>query len=175
MALTGFTGYHGTSKANALNICRTNFSINLKPKRVGWLGAGAYFFEGNKNLANYWSSYRYSGQFLRVLESELELDDTKVFDITHPLSQDTQDFHNAREELIQIMIEHDIDLEEQKSQFDGKTIDYVCQKRGMLLVRAFTYTYKKLDRDYKLSSKIPNGIELCVKHVSVIKSRNMIP
>lgn len=169
-----FIGYHGTSKVRISRVKTINFFINSTPGKMGWLGKGAYFFEDNPSLAEYWANYKYNGNPITVLQCQLEADEGTTFDISNPNNQDSKDFHEAREELIQLIIEQKLNLDEQKKQFDGKVIDYICKIRGILLVRAFTYTYRENDRRYGLSSRVPNGIELCAKNATVIKSINII-
>lgn len=166
-----FVGYHGTKRSDARNIERTNFIISNK---VGWLGRGAYLFEESSSMARKWATYKY-GNRIEVLEAVIEVQDNKVFDITHPYSENTKDFYEARDELIKIMKEQGLDLEEVKNELDGKVLDYICRMKGILLVRAFTYTFQENDRaeGRKLFSRFANGIELCVKNSGIVKQKNI--
>jgi hypothetical protein len=166
-----FVGYHGTKRSAARQIDKTNFIISHK---IGWLGKGAYFFEKDFHMARNWALRKY-GTGIEVLEAIIEVPDDKVFDVSHPFNKDTRDFFEAREELINIMIENGLDLEEEKHTLDGKVLDYICNLRDILLVRASTYTYQDIDRKdgRKLFSRFANGIELCVKHNRIIKHKNI--
>lgn len=168
--MVSFIGFHGTNLNDARTIERTNFRVS----KSGWLGKGAYFFENDRVMAEGWANYRQRGKRVTVLECMIELDQGKIFDISHPSNPDTADFFDARDELLQIMVDNKIDLNEVKKELDGKVIDYVCAKKGKLLVRALTYTYQPIDRQYKLSSWINNGIELCVRHAGIIKNKKII-
>ncbi|MGD6893775.1 hypothetical protein [Bacillus infantis] len=167
-----FVGYHGTKRSDARRIEQTNFVINQK---IGWLGKGVYFFEENSALAESWALYKY-GTSIEVLETVLEVPQDKIFDVSHPYSNDTRDFYEARDELIEIMVENGIDLDEEKSQLEGKVLDYICNTRGILLVRAYTYTYQENDRkdNRRLFSRFSNGIELCAKHNGIIKRKQIL-
>ncbi|WP_456276518.1 hypothetical protein [Bacillus sp. AK128] len=167
-----FVGYHGTKRSVAKRIEKTNFIVSHK---IGWLGKGTYFFEEKESMARSWAIFRF-GLAIEVLEVVIDVPDGKFFDITHPYSNDTKDFYEARDELINIMVENGIDLDEEKSALEGKVLDYLCDLRGILLVRAFTYTFQEIDRqdDRKLFSRFANGIELCVKHNGIIKQKQII-
>lgn len=168
--MVSFIGFHGTNLNDARTIERTNFRLS----KSGWLGKGAYFFENNQVLAEEWANYRQRNKTVTLLECMIEIDQSEIFDVSHPSNTDTADFFEAREELIQIMVDHKIDLNEVKKELDGKVIDYVCTKKGKLLVRALTYTYQPTDRQYKLGTRMNNGIELCVRHTGIIKNKKII-
>jgi len=168
--MVSLVAFHGTNTKDAHKIKRTNFIVS----KSGWLGRGAYFFENDYKMAEKWANYRQNGKKVSVLECSIQLDEEGIFDISNPANPDTEDFHSAREEIINMMVERNFDLNEQQKALDGKVIDYVCNLKGKLLVRALTYTYQPLDRQYQLTSRINNGIELCVRNPGIIRDKKIL-
>jgi hypothetical protein len=170
--MLNFIGYHGTGKNNAKNILRTNFKVDFT--KVGWLGTGIYFFHEGKELAEYWASRKFANY--DVFRCEIEVPEEKVFDVTDPLGYNNQLFHAIRKELINNQIQlNKIDIiVKNKEDLDGKVYNLICKKKGYQLVRAATYTYNEEDREYGLFSRVPNGVELCLKNPSYVKTKNSI-
>jgi hypothetical protein len=170
--MANYIGYHGTSKVFSRIIKRTNFTIDYK--KVGWLGAGVYFFHEGETLAEYWASLKFPTK--DVLRCEIELPDERVFDVTDPLSYHNEFFHAVRRELVQGEIKaKKIDvIVKNKEDLDGKTYNLICKTKGYQLVRAATYTYNAEDREHGLFSRVPNGVELCLKQPSYVKAKHSI-
>jgi hypothetical protein len=60
-----------------------------------------------------------------------------------------------------------------REDFDAKTLNHICSKFKYLIIRAATYTYSRIDREYRLKSKIPNGVELCLKNNVCIEEKKL--
>jgi transposase-like protein len=61
-----------------------------------------------------------------------------------------------------------------RKDFDGKTYNFICKAKRFKLVRAATYTYQNYDRIFGLSSRVPNGVELCIKDINCIKNKQLV-
>ena len=167
-----FLGYHGTREDIANNILRTNFHIKNEVKP--WLGSGIYFFEENQELAKNWANERYRGKRTRVLECLLEVPDDKVLDLVDPRSEHNTIFQAQRTALIESLNGKLDVLIKNNEDFDSKTLNVMCPRLGYLLVRAATYTYTDFDRRHKMKSKVPNGIELCLRDKAYIIEKEII-
>ncbi len=174
-----FTGYHATSRDRAEAIMRRNF----KKSKSGWLGEGVYFFEDNPKLAVEWARYKYRNDenalsAVTVIQSEIRCHKEKILDLTNPQSEDVSDFHRVRQNIIihlRKFGKKDIDIEETSwACFDGMAIDLLRTKRNFSLVRHYTFTPTLLDRASLTYSRVPNGIELCVKDLSCIVSKSLM-
>lgn len=169
-----FIGYHGTSKQNASNIIRTNFTIDFT--KVGWLGTGIYFFEENSSMAEDWALYKCKSTPKDVIRSEIKVPTEEVFDVSIPGSKHNQFFHELRRQLVEVeLAKNNLDVTvRNKKDFDGKTYNIICKTKGFKLVRAFTYTFTDQDRSTGLDSRVPNGIELCLKQPSYVQTKDSI-
>lgn len=168
-----FIGYHGTSRSNSLQIQRTNFSIDYR--KIGWLGTGIYFFDEGEKLAEDWSSYRFP-KSNDVLRCEIEIPDEEVFDVTNPNSYHSELFHAIRKEFLEQQIkDKKIDvIVKSRQDLDGKMYNLISRSKNFRLIRALTYTYTDTDREHGLFSRVPNGIELCLKQPAYVKNKSSI-
>lgn len=172
--MKSFIAYHGTLKTTANNIIRTSFTINRAS--VGWLGTGTYFFEGNSKMADSWVRYKYPGNITEVLECEIQVPEDKVFDVTIPGSKDNIFFHEFRSQLIQQELKRrgaNINVRNNED-LDGKIYNAICLKLEYLLVRAYTYTFTEQDRQLRNNSRVPNGIELCLKNPRYVNVKSSV-
>ncbi|MFE8700896.1 hypothetical protein ACFYKX_09735 [Cytobacillus sp. FJAT-54145] len=169
-----FIGYHGTSKQNAINILKTSFTIDYK--KIGWLGTGIYFYEENSEMAVEWALYKCKSAPKDVIRSEIKIPAEEVFDVSIPGSKDNRFFHELRRKLVEVELsKKNLDITvKNKKDFDGKTYNFICKTKGYKLVRAFTYTYTDQDRSTGLDSRVPNGIELCLKQPSYVQTKDSI-
>ncbi|KRG16282.1 hypothetical protein ACA30_00745 [Virgibacillus soli] len=172
--MRNFIGYHGTSKQNASNILRTNFTIDYK--RIGWLGTGIYFFEENPGMAEDWALYKCRSIPKDVIRSEIKVPAEEVFDVSIPGNKHNQFFHEVRKQLVEFeLAKNKLDVTaKNKRDFDGKTYNFICKTKGYKLVRTYTYTFTNQDRRTGLDSRVPNGIELCLKQPSYVQTKNSI-
>ncbi|MFY3791390.1 hypothetical protein ACOQFO_06800 [Ureibacillus sp. MALMAid1270] len=169
-----YIGYHGTSTTNAQRIKQTNFVIDYT--KVGWLGTGTYLFDENQELARSWANYKYPTVSKNIVRCEIEVDKEKVFDVVDPLGEHNKFFHAIRKQLIEQQLKNrNIEVKvKNKKDFDGKTYNFICKAKDFKLVRAATYTYQEYDRTLRLDSRVPNGVELCVKDLRIIKNKQII-
>ncbi|WP_117017275.1 hypothetical protein [Aeribacillus pallidus] len=169
-----FIGYHGTSSVFAEKILRTNFIVDHT--KVGWLGTGIYLFEENQELARSWANYKYSNSKKGVIRCEIEIAEEEVFDVVDPLGEHNKFFHAVRKQLIEQEIKkRNLQLRaKNRKDFDGKTYNFICKAKGFKLVRAATYTYQDYDRIFGWNSRVPNGVELCVKDINCIKNKQLV-
>lgn len=165
-----YIGYHGTSKRNASKILKTNFTINNK---IGWLGSGIYFYEEDVAMAKDWAQYKSQSDPIDVIRCEIKVPKEQVFDVSIPGSQHNRFFHEFRRRLIENeLAKNCLDLTvKSKQDFDGKTYNFICKTKGYKLVRAYTYTYTEQDRRQRTFSRVPNGIELCLKQPSYVQTK----
>lgn len=171
--MADFIGYHGTSSRNAEKIMQSNFRINNQ--NVGWLGSGVYFFEENYELARYWAN-TFSSEGT-VIRCEMRVPDEEVLDVTAPGSSQNRLFHATRTQLIEHEIrKQNIDIFARNSKdLDGKVFNFLSLTKGYKLVRSLTYTYQDYDREYKIrGSRVPNGIELCVRDTRYIQNKTVM-
>jgi hypothetical protein len=73
--------YHGTSKENAQKIFQEKKFLFSKGKRC-YLGTGIYFFEGSKELAEWWGKKQYPATEIGIILAEIQLG--KCLDLTIP-------------------------------------------------------------------------------------------
>ena len=171
--LKEFLGYHGTNKTDVLKIISTRFEINTK--NIGWLGTGIYFFENSSNMAASWGRFDNPDRIINVIECIIKVPEEKVFDVTDPYSEHTRKFHALRIEMIPILAKNNINIKvKNKSDHDGKIYNMICISDGYMIVRTFTYTFQSVDRQFGASSRVPNGIELCLKNNTYITSKRII-
>ncbi|WP_157515405.1 hypothetical protein [Luteimonas abyssi] len=166
-----FIGYHGTNNNVAKQIIRTNFINN---GRVGWLGSGIYFFEEDFNLANTWAIARHNGKIPKVIRVEIKVPEREIFD-TADDRDSKKFFHEFRKRFLVDQLsgrKRKINVDSQED-LDGKIYNAIAKAKGYKLIRAETYTYTKADREFGFSgSRVPNGIELCIKHIPYIEVKN---
>ncbi|GGD22924.1 hypothetical protein [Pontibacillus salipaludis] len=170
---TKFIGYHGTIKDKADKIKRTNFTVNFK--HVGWLGTGVYFFDEDYDLALDYAKRVHKGRITKVLRGELDVPPGEVFDCTDDNYKKA--FHKYREKLQKDLIEkHNVNLKVGNSNdFDGKVYNFIYRKKGYTLFRAETYTFSEVDDNYGFPpSRVPNGIELCLKQPRYIIKKDIV-
>ena len=169
-----YMGYHGTSTAHANRIMQTNFLINYQ--KVGWLGSGVYLFDENQEMAQSWAKYKYPENDKNIICCKIEVDEEKVFDVIDPLGEHNKFFHAIRKQLIeQELKKRNIEVKAKNTKdFDGKTYNFICKAKGFELVRAATYTFQPYDRKHFLNSRVPNGVELCVKDLHIIKNKQIL-
>ncbi len=171
--MADFVGYHGTSSQNASLIMQRNFRVDHR--KVGWLGSGVYFFEENYEMANYWANTFSSD--IAVIRCEINVPETEILDVTDPGSNQSKLFHATRKELIEKEIRrHRVDIFVRNSEdLDGKVFNLLCIAKRYKLVRSLSYTYQDHDREYRLrASRVPNGIELCLRDTWHIKSKSVV-
>lgn len=170
--MADYIGFHGTSSRNAELIMQSDFRVS---NHVGWLGSGVYFFEENYELAQYWANtFSSKGAVIRC---EMSVPAEEVLDVTDPGSDQSRLFHETRTKLIEQEIRrHRVDLLVRDSNnLDGIVFNILGRTKGYKLVRSFSYTYQDHDRVYKLrASRVPNGIELCLKDVRYIRRKTVV-
>jgi hypothetical protein len=166
-------GYHGTSVANANKIIKTKcFQIGKR----GWLGTGVYFFENDANMAVRFYKNSRNRIDVAVITCKIEAPDDKILDVTSPDSAGAKEFHSHRENFIEAVYEHQVEVTLQdRNHLEEIIYDDLCDRKKYQIVRAYTYTYSKQDRAHHLSSHVPNGIELCVRNISLISDMNIFP
>lgn len=163
--------YHGTSATCATSILNTDHFI---PSKHGWFGRGIYFFERDPQLAKEFAEINRISPIC-IIKSRISTTNDKILDMTVPNSKGCSEFHQERKYLIEKLITIDADaVASRKRYIDGNVIDILCKRRHYLLSRNLSYTYLKIDHDYKLSSRIPNGVELCIKDDSCIINKEVL-
>lgn len=168
-----YIGYHGTDKTSAERINKSNFSIPYG--KIGWLGTGAYFFQENKGMAEYWAYTKVGMKPKGILRCEISIPKKKVFDATNPLSEENAFFHRVKEGIEKELKKQKVNVSvANEKDFDGKTYNLICKQKGYELVRAFTYTYQEEDRKNKTFSRVPNGVELCLRNPAYIVKKELI-
>lgn len=167
-----YIGYHGTSSTIAKRIMQTNFKANLQ--QPGWLGSGIYFFEEDEKLARYFGGVNLNGP-TSVLRAEIDIPDELVLDISVPYSEGNKEFHAYRDMLVPTLVKKGVTIKSKnKKDYDGKVLNILCSKQGYKLVKNYTFTYQEYDRENYTSSRVPNGIELCLKDNGYIVEKQII-
>lgn len=164
-----FIGDHGTTSEISRKIRQGKFNRSL----WGWLGAGIYFFEEDKQLARSWAKIKYGSKPLDVLECTITVEKEKILDVSDPKSKQTKMVNQFREAFLKGALNKNkiINMEDEK--FDGKLLDMICEEDNYVLVRNFTHTRTEQDRiNKKRGSNIANGVELCVKDNEYITINN---
>lgn len=165
-----FIGYHGTSTKKARAILNGDF---YTPSKMGWLGTGIYFFDDNPELASSFAKYKH-GINISILKCKVDVEESKVIDVTDPLGRGTKEFHKERHDFIEAFKGSKIDIVCKNGEFDKKVFERLCVNKGYELVRANTYTYSSMDHELRMSSHVPNGTELCLRNKSKITEKSEI-
>lgn len=171
-----YIGYHGTSieyRTQILRLKGTGFTESAS----GWLGPGIYFFDNDYNMAHKFASKKY--RTVGVLECEIDVPDDKIIDLTNAKSHNNLTFHAIRDSLISLELQkRNMKRTSEKGNnaedFDNTTFKMLYLRKGYKLVRANTYTYTKNDNSVKQLSRIPNGVELCLRDQAYIKSKGAV-
>lgn len=166
--MTRFVGHHGTSRRNANLIKKNGFKSS---NADNWLGPGIYFFEDDVKIAYMWASRRHKGEKVTVLHVDIIADDSKILDVSIPKSPGHKKFFDFKEDF-QLALEKSKSIikEDSARSFDAKIFNLLCDREGFILIRHFTYTYDKFDKAYNVYSRVPNGIELCVRDPSCVSN-----
>ncbi len=169
-----FQGYHGTDLAIRDKIIQQGFL----PSATGWLGTGIYFYEDDPYMARKIASKKYHR--VGVLQCQITLPDiSKCLDLTNPKQQCNRVYHALRDSIIKrILSERNLKIVSAKGNnpedFDNTTCNMLCSSKGYVMVRAHTYTYTKEDSAIQQYSRIPNGIELCLRDSAYIESMTYV-
>lgn len=167
-----FEVYHGTSEKNANNIIKNGFNIHNK---IGWLGTGIYFYQNDFNMASNWANNKYKTTSINIIRCIVDIDNEYIFDTTDPLSENNKLFTAMREGLLESIKNNQIDIAvENEKDYDGKVYNLISEAYGYKLIRAYTYTYTNKDREMKTFSRVPNGIEICLKEQRFISQKEII-
>jgi len=160
-------GYHGTSRTVANKIKREGFRLGKYP---GWLGTGVYVFEENPGLALQYAQCKKFVAEPTIIKAHLSIDEDTILDVSIPGSKGNRLFHEFKDSLQKAIVLKQYHIEfKNKYEMDGHTIDRLCKVREFSVVRGFTYTYNKLDKEYTHASGIANGVELCLKNLKHIQ------
>ena len=160
-----FIGDHGSSR----KICNEIRNRSFKKSNWGWLGAGIYFFEEDKDLARSWAKFKYKNISIDVLECTISVEQENILDVSNPKSDSTKKVNQFREVFLKSGANRNRIIKMEDEEFDGKILEIICDNDGYELVRNFTHTNTDQDRiNNKKKSNIPNGVELCVKNVDCI-------
>lgn len=155
-------GYHGTTKSAYKGIRMRGF----QHCRTGWFGVGAYFYKDNEILAIDWAYSKYSSSYSKVsIKVEINIEDTKVFDLRNPGSDDSNFFHKFRKKIIEKIKQGNLryNFGDEKG-FDNFIIEMIKKEKTKEVVIANSFTY-----DDSFPSRIPNGTEICISNNQLIK------
>lgn len=166
-----YIAYHGTKTANAQRIMKTNFISNTK--KIGWLGSGSYHFQENENLAREWAVKDYPNNY-KVIRSELSIPEDKLLDTTDPYGEGAKLYQAWANRIIPNLAKRGKNLEVPRDKITGHIYNMVCQQEKFDAVRAFTHTYTNIERQYKIATHVPNGIEICIRNNYCIKNKKII-
>lgn len=166
MSIMTYIGHHGSSSERCKKIIKEGFN----PSGNGWLGPGVYFFQEDNQLARSWAKYKYGNCKVEVIECDLNVDSSKLLDISDPKSELSKKVNEFKEQFLRYGIQKERLIKMNDTDFDGKVLDMICQKDKYDMVRNFTHTRTDLDRQYKnYNSNISNCVELCVRNLQCIK------
>ncbi|MEY8600628.1 hypothetical protein [Staphylococcus shinii] len=160
-------GYHGTNRDIKERILKTNFTLSNKNN---WFGQGLYLFEQDYDMAQQWAKRKYKRSISSVIECEIVVNNDNVIDLTDPSSQNNKEFHELRTKQIYELVESE-NLKIQDTFGLDKVIIDLLFDSGIELFKCPSYTYTEEDTIYSLSSRIPNGIELVIRNLSLIKQK----
>lgn len=156
-------GHHGTNKKNFEEIKLKGFKITEN----GWFGSGVYFFNNDIDMALKWSKKKYDFNNI-VIEITLNIKGKYIFDVRDPKSNDNKNFHKIREQMITQIKNKKIDVETSRKNFDNTVFNYIVKKFKKKVVLANSFSY-----DCDISSRIPNGSEICIVDRSIIILKNL--
>ncbi|MFS0749515.1 hypothetical protein [Oceanobacillus sp. 1P07AA] len=161
MKLKQYNGYHGTEKSFADRIIQTSFVVNTRHQ--GSLGTGIYFLEENKDLTREYARFRHPNKIIKILDCKIEVSENEVFDTTTP---EHREIYKVYKDIIrEMMKENGYDFQYgYRNSFDGAVYDYLAKDKGYLLIRAETFTPSIEERELKIRSNVPNGVELCLRN-----------
>ena len=178
-----YTGYHGTNENCAASIVVDGFKIKsysfnkAQLEQVpGDLGAGAYFYHNSsENAFNFALKENRKEESIRVLECEIEVDESKILDLNDPKNSNIFNQIMKNDKALNTLKRRYIRGIGGKSRdcLDGVIIESLIHKLGqnVHLVIKDTYTpFKEMPR----LSNFFNGTELCVKNKGIIKSISII-
>lgn len=183
--------FHGTTKANANNICKSGFKSIYMPnlgkintgnvsKKPGSLGYGLYgFFEGKGELALAFSQ-KFNKDDAEVVQFIINYSEDYCVNFLN--STDAYYFNewvndDKRKKSLLRLRKMYSNSENQKS-LDGAIIEYYLydmQKHHLLdkaqVVTMWTHTV--VDNEVLAHSAIPNGIEFCVRSLDLVDNNSI--
>ncbi|MEK4629970.1 hypothetical protein MKZ17_17310 [Solibacillus sp. FSL R7-0682] len=178
-----YKGYHGTNEKCATSIEVDGFKIKsysfnkAQLEQVpGDLGAGAYFYHDSiDNAFNFALKENKKAESIRVLECEIEVDESKILDLNDKKNSDVFNQIMKNDKALNTLKRRYFSGIGGKSRdcLDGVIIENLIHKSGqdVHLVIKDTYTpFKEMPR----LSNFFNGTELCVKNKGIIKTINII-
>lgn len=176
--------FHGTSESNATDICVHGFSKERFPNWDGDLGRGVYAYTEAKDMGYANPAYlakRYAEkkrgyhvtskkEKVRVLRLDLEVDNGALCDLNNPavvrrFIDNRKNFEKALHAK-QMKIRNKSGAAERDNE-DGILLEFLMQKRAWPnydVIMRDTYTAFEAK-----TSVIPNGREICIRSLSVIK------
>lgn len=112
---------------------------------------------------------------VKVLSCEICVPTKEVFDVTDPSGEGAKTFHKTKDEFFLLLGVHKVNVFAKNGEdSDGKILNMICAKEGYAMVRANTYTYTEMARNCRISSRISNGTELCLRNNAYIKERKIV-
>ncbi len=154
-------GYHGTTKSAYNGIKIRGF----QHCRTGWFGVGAYFYKDNEVLAINWACSKHLSSPKVSIKVKVSVDDTKVFDLRNPRSNDSVFFHEFRKKIIKKIEQGNLKYNfGDEKKFDNLIIEMIKKEEAKEVIIANSFTY-----DGSFLSRIPNGTEICVSNNRLIR------
>ncbi|WP_338938940.1 hypothetical protein LDK20_00385 [Fusobacterium nucleatum] len=157
-------GFHGTDKFSFEQIKKFGFRTCEK----GWFGSGVYFYKDSVENAFKWSKKKYEDNNC-VIEINLKIEDKFVFDVTDVNGEDSKTFHKIRKGLIEQMKKTGNLATVSNKNFDNTVFNYISKnlKKQVVVGNSFTYD------EYKIPSRIPNGVEICIMENRIIVLKDL--
>lgn len=167
MRMESYIGYHATSNEAAQNILKTNFYFTKK----GWFGTGAYFYLDSIKLAEHWLEKK-KFENKQIIKVQIEVEKEFILDVRNPYSEDCIFFHKMREIVKKNIINNSINLNTSQRNFDNSVFNFIIKRAMKKLIIGNSFTY---DNDEIICfSRVPNGTELCVSDLDIIKKKEVI-
>ena len=157
-------GFHGTDKFSFEQIKKFGFKTCEK----GWFGSGVYFYKDSVENAFKWSKKKYEDNNC-VIEIKLKIEDKFVFNVTDANGEDSKTFHKIRKVLIEQMKKTGNLATVSNKNFDNTVFNYISKnlKKQVVVGNSFTYD------EYKIPSRIPNGVEICIMENRIIVLKDL--
>ncbi|WP_124399459.1 hypothetical protein [Pseudomonas synxantha] len=176
-----FIGFHGTSLARAAAILAHGY--HYVSSKEDWLGSGVYFFMDGFSCAKAnaveWASNKYLGEEFAVVKSVVELDSSRVLDLTS--MQGLAIYNNTRLDILDrygeaLKCRRDISIKKRKDiRLDDKIItDLVLKELEVDVLVHNVYIKNRQQRELALESSYPNATVFSVSNLSFIRGAEIV-
>lgn len=167
MKKQSYIGYHATSRQNAKKI----FKYNFRFCENGWFGRGVYFYLDNIKMAEHWLEKKGISD-KQIIKATIEVESEFVLDVRDPNSKDSTFFHETREYIIELIENKSLKLKTDQKNLDNTIFNIIMQDNDIKMIIGNSFTYDNGRIGY--FSRVPNGTELCVGDLDIIKNKEEV-